>query len=272
MVEVTQGFSLTNRLLLYASFLLTPGQAMSGIGSNLPTNIGFLAYNWYNQCVWYNAIKNNQLHALSLLPVHFNTIYAITYLGGVTSGNLFLGITLGIGTAGLMIFNTVAAWSSWASNMADGYNVYEFFFFGWRRLTPGWHKFFLLWQIGDTILAINCVVLAIAISIFVAKIGTKPEEIPPWWTAYTTYAVGSVAVLFIGWDLILWVELIVSRNHIESSTDMIAVWLFIAQIGTMLMPAIFHYAKEAFGFCIQKRVSSRADNILPLVIVNENSK
>src|SRR5260221_13690803 len=110
MVEVTPGFSLTNRLLLYASFLLTPGQAMSGIGSNLPTNIGFLAYNWYNQFVWYNAIKNNQLHALSLLPVHFNTIYAITHLARVSPGNLFLHITLGLGTPALMLFNPVASW------------------------------------------------------------------------------------------------------------------------------------------------------------------
>jgi hypothetical protein len=149
MVEVVAGFSVTNRLLLYASLLLTPGQAMSGIGSNLPTNIGFLAYNWYNQYVWYSAIKDHELHALSLLPVHFNLIYTITYLGGVTSGNIFMGLILGFGTAALMIFNTVAAWTSWATNMTEGYNVYQFFFFGWRTLTPGWHKFFLLWQIGD---------------------------------------------------------------------------------------------------------------------------
>jgi hypothetical protein len=46
-------------------------------------------------------------------------------------------------------------------------------------------------------------------------------------------------VLFFAWELILWVELIISRNHIESPTDMIAVWLFIAQIVTMVLPGIF---------------------------------
>jgi len=231
MVEVPAGFSLTNRLLLYASLLLSPPQFMSGIGSNLPTNIGFLAYNWYNQCLWYTAIKNNQLHALSLLPVHFNTIYAFTYLGGVTSGNIFMGVILGFGTAALMIFNTVAAWTSWATNMSEGYNIYEFFFFGWRRLTPGWHKFFLLWQINDTVLAIFCVVSAICLSIAVTRPGYKPDDLLSW------YIRGFFMVLSAGF-LIMWVELIIFRNHIESPTDMIAVWLFVAQIGTMVLPAI----------------------------------
>jgi len=269
MVVVIAGFSLTNRLLLYASLLLTPGQAQSAIGSNLPISLGFLAYNWYNQCSWYSAIKNHQLHALSLLPVHFNTMYAITYLGGVTSGNIFLGTMLGLGTAALMIFNTVAAWTSWATNMTEGYHVFQFFFFGWRTLTPGWHKFFLLWQIGDSLLAANCVVAAIVIAIGVTQIDSDDDDDSPWLTFLTYYGGGSVIMSLISWPLILWVELIIARNHIESSTDMVAVWLFVAQIGTLFLPAIFYLTKQASMFCIVKSVSREAVHTLPLVNLNK---
>jgi hypothetical protein len=53
--------------------------------------------------------------------------------------------------------------------------------------------------------------------------------------------VGAAAALLVGWPLILWTELIVARNKIESDTDMISVWLFIAQAGAMLMPASSTY-------------------------------
>jgi hypothetical protein len=150
-VHVIPGFSLTNRLLLYASILLAPAQFVSGIKNNFPSNLGFLAYNWYTQIQWYHAIKAKQLHALSLATPHFNLIYAISYLGGITSGNTIMSILLGLGTAGAMMINAVASCISWATNQPDGFGKYQFFFGGWQTLSSGWHKFLLSWQIFDLI-------------------------------------------------------------------------------------------------------------------------
>lgn len=223
---------------------------MAGIGSELPLGLGFLAYNWYNQWLFYTAIKTHQLHALSVLPVYLNTLYALTYLGGVTCANVYVGVTLGIGTSALMIFNNVASWKSWATNMTEGYNVYEFFFYGWRRLTPGWHKFFLLWQIGDSMFALVSIMAVIALVGYVAD-RDEDDEIPPLWAVYP---LGSLLMLLIiGWPLILWMELIIARNHIESETDMVAVWLFVAQIGTIFFPFI-DFAKDAITSCFRKPV------------------
>jgi len=235
-VQVVPGFSLTNRWLLYTSFMLAPAQFISGIGDNSPINVGFLAYSWYTQIAWHKAIETKQMHALSLVPVHFNLIFAITYLGGITSGNIYMGLFLGFGTAGVIVLNTVAAWTSWATNQPEGFGIYQFFFFGWRTLSPGWHTFFLLWQIGDSITALIGLIAAIAIAISIpfAEWGDDPE--PPWYLRYPAIPLGVVIILLIGWPLILWTELIVARNHIESDTDMIAVWLFVAQVGTLLIP------------------------------------
>ncbi|KAF2271380.1 uncharacterized protein EI97DRAFT_364797, partial [Westerdykella ornata] len=74
-VQVIQGFSLKNRWILYTSMMLAPAQFISGIGSNCPSNIGFLAYNWYSQVVWYRAVRSRQIHALALVPVHLNTTF-----------------------------------------------------------------------------------------------------------------------------------------------------------------------------------------------------
>jgi hypothetical protein len=232
-VQTIPGFSLTNRCLLYVSFLLAPAQFISGLRSNYPSNLGFLAYNLYTQIAWYEAAKGKQLHALSLLPVHFNLIYAITYLGGVTSGNIIMALLLGFGTAGVSVLNTMAAWTSWATNQPEGFGVYQFFFFGWRTLSPGWHKFILLWQIFDSIAAFSSLFAAIGIAIEVATL----DEEPPWYLRYRAIPIGAVVMLLGGWPIILWTELIVARNHIESTIDMIAVWLFVAQVGAMLIPS-----------------------------------
>src|SRR5437667_4829935 len=108
--QVVQGFSLTNRWLLYTSIMLSPAQFVTGVGNNCPSNLGFLAYNWYTQIQWYYSVKGKTLGALSLLPVHFNIIYAITYLGGVTSGNAFMALLLSLGTGGVLVLNSVSAW------------------------------------------------------------------------------------------------------------------------------------------------------------------
>ena len=247
-IIVVDGFSLINRWLLYTSFMLAPAQFFSGLGNKCPSNFGFLAYNWYTQIIWLRAIRAHQLHALSLLPVHFNLLFIFTYLGGVTSGNLFMGIFLGLGTAGVIVLNTVAAWICWATNQQEGYGVYQFFFFGWRTLSPGWHKFLLVWQISDSLFALNCLYLAIYLPIKMAK-HTKEEmdKIPWYFGKYPLIPVGAAGALLIGWPLILWTELIVARNNIESDTDMVSVWLFIAQVGAMLMPS----SSANFG-CIRR--------------------
>lgn len=236
-VQVVAGFSLTNRLLLYTSILLAPAQFMSGTGNNCPSNLGFLAYNWYTQIQWYQATKAKQLHALSLLIQHFNLIYTISYLGGITSGNIVMGILLGLGTAGVMITNTLAAWTSWATNQPDGFGIYQFFFFGWRTLSPDWHTFFLCWQIFDSLATILNVVAAIVISIQTAeqKDGGV-NKVEKYFRTIIWIPYGAAIMLLGSWPLILWTELIVARNNIESDTDMIAVYLFIAQAVAMLVP------------------------------------
>ncbi|EFY85087.1 hypothetical protein J3459_011207 [Metarhizium acridum] len=246
--QVVDGFSLTNRWLLYTSFMLSPAQFISGIGSNCPSNIGFLAYNWYTQLQWYKAVRGNELHALSLLPVHFNLIYVVTYLGGVTSNNIFMAMVLGMGTAGVIVLNTVSAWVSWATNQPDGFNEYQFFFFGWRTLTEGWHRFILVWQISDSIFALVSVFAAIYTAIRMVYLDEVDysSKIIPWRGdlssgissyKYPDILIGSAVIMFGGWPLILWTELIVQRNHIESDTDMVAVWLFIAQAVAMIVPS-----------------------------------
>lgn len=51
-------------------------------------------------------------------------------------------------------------------------------------------------------------------------------------------------MLLFCWPLILWTELIVQRNRIESETDMIAVWLFVAQCVAMLAPSCMPRTKR----------------------------
>ena len=247
-IKVVDGFSLTNRWLLYTSFMLSPAQFISGIGNNCPSNIGFLAYNWYTQIAWYQAVRSRELHALSLLPVHFNLIYVFTYLAGVTSGNLFMAIILGVGSSGVIILNTVSAWTAWATNQPEGFGEYQFFFFGWRTLSDGWHKFILCWQIGDSLFAFGSVFIAITTAVQMVYIedegnasklipwkGKRADDLAKW--RYPAILVGAALMMFGGWPVILWTELIVQRNHIESDTDWIAVWLFVAQAAALVVPS-----------------------------------
>jgi hypothetical protein len=236
-VQVVQGFSLTNRWLLYASMLLAPAQFSSGVGNNIPTSAGFLAYNCYTQIQWYHAVRAKELHALSLLPVHFNIVYAISYLGGISSGNIFLSILLAIGTMGVLILNTISAWISWITNQPEGYGEYQFFFFGWRTLSHGWHIFLLLWQIADSIMVFNMIFVA-GYLIYVGTVDDERARRIPWYCrTYPAIPLGGILMLIFAWPVIVWVELIVQRNHIVSETDMVAVWLFVAQVGTMLIPS-----------------------------------
>lgn len=238
--NVVPGFSVTNRWLMYTSLMFTPAQALSGVGSDCPSNIGFLAYNWYQQYTWYAATKAKQLHALSLLPVYLNMLYSLTYLGGIPAGNVFMGAILGLGTAGLVIMNTITAWISLKTNLPEGDGVYQFFFFGWRTLSKGWRIFFLLWEISDTLEAVTAVIGSIAMGIAIPMMVKKKDlgESSFWLWRDTAVFWGSAAVLFVAWPLILWMELLVKRNNIVSETDMVAVYLFGAQVAAMVLPSL----------------------------------
>ena len=237
--NVIQGFSTTNRWLLYASLMFSPAQALSGMNSNSPTGVGFLAYNVYQQYTWYIAARDKQLHALSMLPVYLNMAYSLTYLFGVPSGNVVFGALQGLGTAALVIMNNITAWTSWKTNMPEGYGVYRFYFFGWRTLSKGWRSFFVGWQISDTIESVIAVIAALALGFVLPW---KPLSKKTWddfvvWRD-TALIWGSLAVLVLVWPLILWTELIVKENNIVSETDMISVYLFIAQIVALVGPRI----------------------------------
>jgi hypothetical protein len=234
--QVASGFSLANRALLYTSMLLSPASFVSGIGNNCPSNIGFLLYNFYTQVQWYRSVKAKELHALSLMTVNFNFFYAITYLGGISAGNIFMRLFLVAGTVLVMILNTATSWRSWATNQVQGFGEYQFFFFGWRTLGPGWHLFLMLWQIGDiiTVLVFICVCCYLA---FVKLIGMKQEHLPDYFQKYPSVITGAAVTLLFIWPLILWTELIVQRNHIQSETDWTAVGIFIFQTAALLAPS-----------------------------------
>ncbi|EGO56187.1 hypothetical protein NEUTE1DRAFT_83238 [Neurospora tetrasperma FGSC 2508] len=242
-IQIVPGFSPTNRILLYASLALSPAQFVSGLGNNCPSNLGFLAYNLYTQVQWYQAMtgSSDDIHALSLILPHFNFLYMLSYLGGVSSGNVAMGALLGLGTAAVIVLNTVSAWTAWAVYQPQGYGVYQFFFFGWRTLDEGWHKWlFMLWQVSDSGLALAGMVAAIVIVVWLAvkeHVGDGFAKRVKWWYTYAAVPAGGLVMLFVGWPLILWTELIISRNELESETDMVAVWLFVAQAVTMLLPS-----------------------------------
>ncbi|KAL8387346.1 hypothetical protein RB595_009971 [Gaeumannomyces hyphopodioides] len=249
-VYVVKGFSLVNRLLLYASAMLAPAQFVSGVSSSCPTNLGFLAYNFYTQIQWYNATRNGELHALSLILNNFNALYAITYLGGTSSGNKYTCVLLALGTAAVVILNNVTAWVAYATNMLKGYGVYQFFFFGWRTLDEGWRGFLGVWVFGDTIFTLISVVLAFTIAIRLPKAqedrkDKKKNKENSWWDVmvkfdwalhYLLIPAGAVFMLLLLCPTIIWSELIIRKNNIKSETDWTAVGLFVLQVVSLLMP------------------------------------
>ncbi|TEB21389.1 hypothetical protein FA13DRAFT_1799919 [Coprinellus micaceus] len=240
-IQVIAGFSLTNRWLLYASLMLTPAQALSGVGSQAPTNIGFLAYNYYQQYLWYTAAKSKQIHALALLPTYLDLIYAVTYLGGIPAGNVPMGILLGLGTAGLLLMNTITAWIALKTNLPEGDGVYQFFFFGWRTLSKGWRRLMTMWQVFDTLTVVVAVIGSIVLGVIIPLNVDEDDVDDSEFKTLRDTAIfwGSALVLVcLGWPLILWIELIVKRNNIVSETDMIAVYLFVAQVAAMILPGI----------------------------------
>ena len=240
---------------MYTSAMLAPAQLLSGIDNNCPSNIGFLAYNFWTQVAWYRAIKSKQLDALSLCPIHFNLLYYVTNLGGVTSGNIGLGVFLGVATAGLDVLQTVAAWGAYNEDLPAGIGVYQFFLFGWHTLTSSWRRFICFWQVFDTIVAVIFALAAFLLAIKAPKMEEEQKEyLGKWWVKPCAITCGAAVVLIIAWPVILWTELIVERNRLESATDWVAVGLFAAQVGTMLLPS----SKKVFG-CFRGR-SGRRDS------------
>ncbi|EGS20305.1 uncharacterized protein CTHT_0021310 [Thermochaetoides thermophila DSM 1495] len=71
--------------------MLAPAQYIAGVGTSDISNLGFLAYNIHMQYMWYRDIINpsapENVGPLCLLIPHFNVIYAISYVGGVSSRN-----------------------------------------------------------------------------------------------------------------------------------------------------------------------------------------
>ncbi|KIW28416.1 uncharacterized protein PV07_08083 [Cladophialophora immunda] len=249
--HIMPGFSLTNRMLLYASVLLAPAQFAAGMHNNCPSNLGFLAYNLYNQILWFRAVRARRLHALCMILPNFNLIYAFSFLGGITSGNVVMGVFLGLGTGGALLLNTASAWISWTTNQPQGFGVYRFFFFGPRTLTAGWHRFMLYWQIFDSILAVGFAVGAIVGAIAISTKDDDRDDESAWgrWFVTLLYIpLGAALCLILVWPDVLWTEMIVARNHIVSDTDWIAVWLFVAQAVTMVAPPC-----TAYLGCLRRR-------------------
>lgn len=247
-VVVMAGFSLTNRILLYASLLASPAAFMTGIETDLPIGAGFLGYTIYQQYIIYVAAQNKQLHALCLLPQYLNTLYAFTYIGGVSAGNYLVSGIMCIGTIAAIIINLVATWIGYLTNMPEGYGVYRFFFFGWRTLTPSWRKMFLCWAVFDIV----ATVFFIGFSIFVALIiPSKKEDRDAWESQWrlvidTSLIWGSALALVVFWPIVLWTELIIQKNNIVSETDMISVYLFIVQIALLAIPSIYNILRSIF--------------------------
>ncbi|KAJ2977538.1 hypothetical protein NQ176_g4315 [Zarea fungicola] len=104
-------------------------------------------------------------------------------------------------------------------------------------------------MISDSLTAFMCIVIAVSVAVYIALL--REEDIPdmvdeiPWMSnsaqlqavRYPAIIVGAAIMLVLGWPVIMWTELIVARNHIHSDTDMIAVWLFVAQVVAMVVPS-----------------------------------
>lgn len=126
----------------------------------------------------------------------------IIYLGGISSGNVLMGVFRGLGSAGLLVLSCITSWTSWISNQTQHYGVYRTTSscWGYRTLWPGCHKFMCAWAVGDSLITFS-LVLAVAFR--------------------------AMAVVLT--PLVVWMELIVRETRIESATDWISVCMFVAQ-------------------------------------------
>lgn len=236
-VQVVQGFSNLNRAIMYLSAILAPTQAIASIGHTGVSNLGFLAYNYYTQVVWYRAVTNHELHSLALVLVHANTTLALAYIGGIFSGNRVMSVLLSLGAMGVMWLNCATAWISWKTGQEEGYGKWQFFFFGWRTLTEGWHKFLLVWQISNSFEAFGLSLLCIGMAVrSFTKTRQENKKSFKWWHRGIAIPVGGLLMTLFMFPYILWMELLIRRNKVISDTDWVAVYVFIAQVALMLLP------------------------------------
>lgn len=236
-IQVVNGFSELNRALMYLSAILAPAQAMAGIGHSGISSLGFLAYNYYTQIVWYRAARDGSLSALALVAVHANTTLAIAYLGGIFSANRTMAALLSLGAMGVLWLNNATAWVSWKTGQEAGFDEWQFFFFGWRKLTYGWHMFLMVWQISNSLesFALSVVIASIAIWMIAGKKDEVKKKFQ-WWHRFPAVLVGGAMMTFVVFPYIIWIELIIRRNHIESETDWAAVYVFIGQVALLFLP------------------------------------
>ncbi|OAL48170.1 hypothetical protein IQ07DRAFT_655652 [Pyrenochaeta sp. DS3sAY3a] len=236
-VQVVQGFSNINRAIMYISAILAPAQAVAGIGHTGISNLGFLAYNYYTQVVWFRAVRDRELHSLALVVVHANTTLSFAYLGGIFSGNRVMAVLLALGAMGVMGLNCATAWISWKTGQEEGYGSWQFFFFGWRTLTQGWHKFIMVWQISNTLeafgLSLLCFIMAVRTLL---RSPEKNKKAFKWWHRGPAILVGGAFMALVLCPYIVWIELLVRRNRIMSETDWVAVYVFAGQVALFLLP------------------------------------
>lgn len=108
--------------------MLTSAQYIGGLGNNIPANFDFFVYNWYIQIQWYHAVNVKAIRSFFLINP-FNFMYVFSYAGGISSGNIFMSILLGLGTVGVLLLNTIAVWMSWATKQPEGFGEYQFLLF-----------------------------------------------------------------------------------------------------------------------------------------------
>ena len=147
--------------------------------------------------------------------------------------------------------NTLTAWESWRRAQPQGFGQYQFYLFGWRTLSRFWHKFLFVWQIADAIITVIFILLALVLTIWGLKspYSKKKFDVSKQFRKrhhkLAAIPIGAAIMLLFFWPLIVWAELIVARNHIDSATDWVAVGLFIAQVASMFVPSLpFVYSEE----------------------------
>ncbi|QPH05018.1 hypothetical protein C2857_002465 [Epichloe festucae Fl1] len=85
---------------------------------------------------------------------------------------------------------------------------------------------------------------------------------------YPAILAGAAVMMVVGWPLILWTEMIVQRNHVESDTDIVAIWLFVAQVVAMILPSFDGLeARKLTGSFLQEDVSFSERTRDPSVLV-----
>ncbi|TEB28326.1 hypothetical protein FA13DRAFT_1690742 [Coprinellus micaceus] len=244
--RVISGFSQVNRYIFYASLMLCPAQALSGVDTRWPSNIGFLAYNAYQQYLWYRGVKAHDLHALSLVPIHQNMVSTITYAGGIPAGDNLVVTVQCLGVIALITSSTYTMWLSWMTNLQEGYGVYKFSLLGERTLSESWRYFNCLWGIWNTMEATFMICSAIWLSIRLIRTRKDPniEHRGGCFERMLKVLWGALCIVILVGPFVYWMERIVKLNNIVSETDTISIYLFAAQVSIMVIGSVHEICKS----------------------------